>query len=468
MKRMAIGAVVLLSAGQLVGAADPKEAERYWGQWRGPRMDGVAREGNPPVEWSETKNVRWKVALPGLGSSTPVIWKDRLYILAAVPTDGSVPRAPYSSAAPAGGPPGGGPPGSGPPGSGPGGGRRGGPGGGPAAEPQIEQEFTVFAINRADGKVAWKRVARKEAPHEGKQPNNSFASGSAIVDGTHVIAYFGSRGLYCYDMDGKLVWDKDLGDQQTRNNFGEGATPALHGDTLVVTWDHEGQDFVVALDKKTGKELWRRDRDEPTTWATPLVVEHAGRRQVVTAGTNKVRSYDLETGEQVWEAPGLTPNAIPTPVEHQGVVYVTAGYRGNAARAIKLAGAKGDLAGTPAIVWQTERDTPYVPSPLLYQGVLYLVKSNSGVLSALDGATGQTLYGPQRLEGVAEIYASPLGAAGRVYVVGRDGNTLVLEGGREYKVLAKNSLDDGFDASPVVVGDEMYLRGYRALYRISK
>lgn len=255
---------------------------------------------------------------------------------------------------------------------------------------------------------------------------------------------------------------------QTRNGFGEGASPALSGDTLVVNWDHEGQDFVVALDKKTGKELWRRDRDEPTTWTTPLIVEHAGRRQVVTSGTNKVRSYDLATGELIWEAPGTTPNAIPTPIESQGVVYVTAGYRGNAARAIRLAGAKGDLTGTPAILWETDRDTPYVPSPLLYQGVFYLVKSNAGVLSALDAATGKTLYGPQRLEGISEIYASPVGVSGRVYIVGRDGNSFVLDGGREYKVLAKSSLDDGFDASPVVVGDELYLRGYKNLYRISK
>ncbi len=430
------------------GAADPREAERFWGQWRGPRMDGIAREGNPPLEWSETRNVRWTVALPGLGSSTPVIWRDRLYVLAAIPAGGEPPLQPPRPE--------------------PGPEARGGRRGGRESEPLVAQQFTVFAIDRGDGRVAWKRVARKELPHEGKQQNNSFASASAIVDGEHVIAYFGSRGLYCYDLEGKLVWEKDLGDMQTRNQFGEGASPALSGDTLVVNWDHEGQDFVVALDKKTGSELWRRERDEPTTWATPLIVEHAGRRQVVTSGTNKVRSYDLQTGELVWQAPGLTPNAIPTAVFSQGVVYVTAGYRGNAARAIRLEGAKGELAGTPSILWETDRDTPYVPSPLLYQGVLYLVKSNAGVLSAIDAATGKTLYGPQRLEGIAEIYASPLGAAGRVYVVGRDGNAAALDGGKEYKVLAKSALDDGFDASPVVVGDELYLRGYKNLYRISK
>lgn len=449
MRHASFTAVLLLSLSELVGAADPREAERFWGQWRGPRMDGIALQGNPPIEWSETRNVRWKVALPGLGSSTPVVWKDRLYMLAAIPAGSAEPGSPPSAAA------------SGPEG-------RGGRRGGRESEPLVAQEFVVIAINRSDGSTAWKRTARKEVPHQGKQPNNSFASASAIVDGSHVIAYFGSRGLYCYDLEGRLMWEKDLGDMQIKNGFGEGASPALSGDTLVVNWDHEGQSFVVALDKRTASELWRRDRDEATTWATPLIVEHGGRRQVVTSGTSKVRSYDLETGELLWQAPGLTPNAIPTPIESQGVVYVTAGYRGNAARAIRLAGAKGDLAGTPAILWETDRDTPYVPSPLLYQGVLYLVKSNAGVLSVIDAATGKTLYGPQRLEGISEIYASPLGVAGRVYIVGRDGNAFVLEGGREYKVLAKSSLEDGFDASPVVVGDELYLRGYRHLYRISK
>jgi outer membrane protein assembly factor BamB len=408
--------IVLAAAVEAAGAGDP---DHVWGQWRGPRMDGVAREGNPPLEWSETRNVRWKVALPGRGSSTPVVWLNRLYLLAAVPGEGD------------------------------------------------QQEFVVLAVDRRDGRVAWKRTARKEVPHEGTQPNNTFASASAIVDGTHVIAYFGSRGLYCYDLPGRLIWQKDLGRMRTRNGFGEGASPALSGDRLVVAWDHEGPDFIVAFDKNTGKELWRRDRDEPTTWATPLIVETGGRRQVVTAGTNRVRSYDLEAGDLVWEAPGLTLNAIPTPVEADGVVYLTAGYRGNAARAIRLAGARGDLTGTPAVLWQTERDTPYVPSPLLYRAVLYLVKGNAGVLSALDAATGRTLYGPQRLPGISEIYASPVGAAGRVYVVGRDGNAVVLSGGREYQVLARNALEDGFDASPVVVGDELYLRGYHHLYRIS-
>jgi outer membrane protein assembly factor BamB len=304
-------------------------------------------------------------------------------------------------------------------------------------------------------------------PHEGKQENNSYASASALTDGEHLFAYFGSWGLYCYDLAGGLKWQKDLGDMTTRGGFGEGASPALHGDKLVVNWDHEGQSFVVALEKATGKELWRREREEVSSWGTPLVVEVSGRAQVITTGTNKVRSYDLESGEVIWEGPGLTLNAIPSPLESEGVVYVTSGFRGSAAYAVRLADARGDIESSSAILWRRDRDTPYVPSPLLYDGVFYLVKSNSGILTALDAKTGEALYGPERLEAIAEIYASPVAAAGRVYVLGRDGNALALASGRNLSILAKNSLDDGFDASPVLSGKEMYLRGYRHLYKLA-
>jgi len=244
-------------------------------------------------------------------------------------------------------------------------------------------------------------------------------------------------------------------------------TPALHGDTVVVTWDHQGPSFIVALDKNTGKEIWRKDRDEVDTWATPLVVEHNGVTQVITAGTNRVRSYNLASGELLWEGAGLTMNPIPSPVFADGVVYLMSGYRGNALRAIRLADAKGDVTGTSAVLWEHNRDTPYVPSPLLYENNLYFLKSNSAILTTLDARTGQPLYGPLRLEGLSEVYASPVGAAGRVYLLGRDGNALVIENSPEFKILARNALDDGFDASPAIVGEEMYLRGYRSLYKIA-
>jgi outer membrane protein assembly factor BamB len=253
---------------------------------------------------------------------------------------------------------------------------------------------------------------------------------------------------------------------QTRNGFGEGASPAIHGETLVVTWDHEGPDFVVALDAATGKERWRKERDEPTTWATPLVVAAEGKPQVVVAGTNRVVSYDLATGEERWRASGLTTNAIPSPVYADGVVYVTSGFRGNALQAIRLKDAKGEVTAAPALVFRYDKDTPYVPSPLLYRGQLYFLKSNSGVITSLDAKDGSVRFS-ERLEAVPNVYASPVGAAGRVYVAGRDGAVAVLAAGPKLELLATNRLDDGFDASPAVVDREIYLRGRKHLYRIS-
>jgi len=435
-------------AGSSVAGA---QQDQYWHQWRGPTATGVAEASDPPIEWSEDLNVKWKVEIPGKGSATPVIWGNRIFVLTAITAESgnaSIPSdaidSPAARAASQR--------------------QRRGRGG----APRTSQEFVVLAIDRETGAVVWRRTAREELPHEGMQANNSWASASAITDGTHVIAYFGSRGLYCYDMEGNLVWEHDLGDMQTRGSFGEGSTPALYGNTVVVTWDHEGQSFIVAFDKGSGEELWRDDRDEPTSWATPLVVEHAGRPQVVTAATNRVRSYDLKTGDIIWEGDGLTPNAIPSPVTANGVVYLMSGYRGNALQAISLEHARGDIGGTDALLWEHGRDTPYVPSPLLYGDTLYFLKSNNGILSAFDVTTGRPHFGPVRLEGISEVYASPVGVAGHVYILGRDGNALVLAAGPELRVLAQNSLDDGFDASPAIAGDEIYLRGYRYLYRISE
>ena len=330
--------------------------------------------------------------------------------------------------------------------------------------------FMVLAFDRETGDIVWERVAREALPHEGHQlPNGTYASGSAVTDGERIYAFFGSWGLYAYDLDGELLWEVDLGTRYMRNAFGEGTTPALYGDTLVVTWDHiGGQSFVAALDARTGEERWRSNREEIDTWATPLVVEHDGRAQVVTPAMDQVYSYDLETGETVWRSRGTTMNAIPSPVHADGMVYVTSGYRGNNLQAIRLADARGDIAGTDAIVWQLDRDTPYVPSPLLYDDALYLLKSNDGILSAFDPATGEPHYALQRLRETPNVFASPVGAAGRVYIPGRDGATLVIRQGPSYEVLAVNELDDGFDASPALVDDELYLRGYRYLYKIAE
>ena len=408
--------------------------ERFWPQWRGPHATGVSTTANPPTEWSETRNIRWKVEIPGRGSASPVVWGDRIYLLSAIPANATG----AATHSPLGG-----------------------------VRPRTAHRFMVYAIDRATGKTVWEQVAKEATPHEGSHPDNgTWASSSAVTDGQHVFAYFESQGLYAYDTSGKLIWQKDLGDKVMRNEFGEGTTPALHGNRLVLTWDHQGSSFIIALDKATGNELWRVPREEIDTWSTPLIVEQDGRPQVVTNGMNKLRSYDLETGKVVWESPGTTMNPIPSPVSADGMVFVMSGFRGNNLKAIRLAEARGDISSSGAIAWSLDRDTPYVPSPLLYNGILYFLKTNSGVLSAFDAKAGTPHYQVQRLDLVSEVFASPVGAAGRVYITDRDGTTLVLRHGPKYEVLAKNSLDDGFDASPALVDDAIYMRGYRYLYCI--
>ncbi|HET8644003.1 MAG TPA: PQQ-binding-like beta-propeller repeat protein, partial [Vicinamibacteria bacterium] len=274
----------------VAAAASAGANDKYWPQWRGPLLTGAAPKGDPPSEWSESKNVKWKVEVPGQGSATPVVWEDKIFVLTAIPTEKKAPATP----APASGAP---------------------PQRVRTVKPDAVHQFAVLALSRKDGKVLWQRAVREEKPHEGTHPTASFASNSGVTDGQRVYAFFGSRGVYALDMAGKVLWEKDLGDMTTKMGFGEGSSPALHGDKLVITWDHEGESFIVALDAKTGKELWRTPRPERTSWATPLVVEHGGAAQVITSATGKVRAYDLGSGKVLWETAGMTDNAIPTPVQ---------------------------------------------------------------------------------------------------------------------------------------------------------
>lgn len=442
-RRHALLALTLATTlGATASAQTPPDAERFWGQWRGPLGTGEAPHSDPPVTWSESSNVRWKVPIPGLGSATPVVWGDRIFLLTAVPVgeevasgDGFFTRV-----------------------------RRRFLGSTGASQ---AQQFVVLALDRRDGSVVWERVTHEELPHEGMHQTGSYASPSAVTDGEVLCAFFGSRGLYCYDLDGEPLWDTDLGDMTIRMGFGEGASPALYQDLLIVLWDHEGESFIVAFDKRTGRERWRTPRDEMTSWTTPLVVEHGEGAQVVTAATGAVRSYDVATGRLLWQDDGVTLNAIPSPVYDDGVVFVTSGFRGNRLAAIDLDAAEGNIAGSDAILWSLDRDTPYVPSPLLHDGQIYLVKSNDGILSSFDAASGRRVWGPERVRALRSVYASPVAAGGRVYVTSREGTTVVLRAGETFELLATNTLDDGFDASPVVVDDEIYLRGREFLYCIA-
>ena len=427
------------------GAAEPAaDHDGDWPQWRGPHANGVAPGADPPVEWGEGKNIKWKVEIPGQGHASPIVLGDRVFILTAIETDKpGKPRQPEGEQTT---------------------GRRGPP----TTLPSKVLRFALLAIDRADGKTLWQRTLREELPHEGIHTTGSWAPNSPVTDGEHVYAYFGSRGLYCLDMEGNLEWEKDLGDMSTRRGFGEGSSPVLHEDRLIINWDHEGASFLIALDKKTGKTLWKVDRDEPTSWSTPLVVESGGSPQVVVSATNRVRSHDPRTGKLIWECGGMTLNVIPTPVAAHGMVYVMSGFRGNALRAIRLSAAKGDITDSDAVAWKYDTDTPYTPSPLLYDDMLCFLKGNTAVLTCLNPKTGEEHFSRQRLDGVETVYASLVGARDHFYIVGRNGTAVVAKHSPEFEALAENTLDDGFSASPAIVGDEIYLRGHKNLYCIAE
>jgi outer membrane protein assembly factor BamB len=453
MRRVAaIGALVWLAAVPCWAQADAKNTTN-WPRWRGPLASGVAPQGHPPVEFGEDKNLKWKAAVPGKGSSSPIVWGDRLFLLTAVEAGDAAASFDTSQTEPVVFQPPGRPS------------RR--PGGGGAAGAAKPLDFVVMCLDRNTGKTLWKKTARTEVPHEGAHNTNTFASASPVTDGQQLYCSFGSRGIYCYDLDGKKIWDVDLGDMQTRNAFGEGATPALFEDTLVVPWDHEGQSFVVALDAKNGKEKWRVERDESTTWATPLVIPRGKGQQVVLNGSNRVRSYDLASGKLLWECGGQASNPIPTPVANDRLVFAMTGFKGYALYAIPL-DAQGDLTDTDKIAWKRTEGTPYISSPVLLDGRLYFTKGREAILTCLDAATGDEKYANERLPGLGTLYASPVAAAGNLYFFDREGNNLVVKAGDTFEATASNKLDETVDATPAIVGDVMYVRGEKNLYCFAK
>ena len=460
-----VGALVCLLGAVETQAAS---ADQNWGKWRGPLGNGIAPQANPPLVWSSTEGLKWKVKVPGRGTGTPIIWGDQIFIQTAIPTGKKVAELPTALPSPVLAaqqqPPQSQPPGQ-RGGDGQGQRRRGGGGGGRGnvEKPTEEHQFVIMSIDRKTGAIQWQQTARQEVPHEGHHRDHTFASASPVTDGEQLFAYFGSRGLYAYDLKGNLQWSKDFGDMRTRNNFGEGSSPALHKNTLVINWDHEDEDFILALDKKTGDELWRQKRDEPTSWSTPLIVEHEGKAQVIVAATRRVCSYDLETGKLVWECRGLTGNVIPTPVVADGVVYLTSGFGGAALLAVKLGGT-GDLTETDAVLWKHAKGTPYVPSLMVTDGRVYFLASNNPILSCFDAKTGKPLFEEQRLEGLQGVYASPVAVKDRIYFVGRNGTTAVVKNAPQFELLATNELGEGIDASPALVGNELYLRGSEHLY----
>ncbi len=401
-----------------------------WPHWRGPSPDGILTgnppaAANPPVEWSVDKNVRWKVAVPGAGSGSPVVWEDQVFVTTAIPTGNASGRLP-------------------------------------------ELDFVTMAVDRKTGEINWKEVAVRATPHQATHSTNGFASASPCTDGELVYSHFGSRGLYAYTIDGKPVWKRDdLGQMQTRNDFGEGSSPTIAGDKLLVPWDHEGDSFLFCLNKATGETIWKTPRDEPTCWATPMVIKHDDKYQVVMNGQTMARSYDLTTGEELWRCGGQTQRPVATPVANETSVFVGSGFRGSFLASFDPSG-RGDVEGTSNVQWSIHRDTPDIASLLLSGDRLYFHKAKTGLISCVNAATGKPNFTTQRVPAIRTTYASPVAAGGNVYLTGRGGTVVVIKDSDNFEVVAENSLGEGIDATPAVCDDEIFVRTSKHLFCIGK
>lgn len=410
-----------------------------WPSWRGPLRTGVSTTANPPVEWNEHKNIRWKTKLPGKGHSSPVVWGDSIYVTTAIAYGKKLVPIPVTAS-----------------------------GSHDNVDVTQKHRFEVICVNRTDGSIRWQKTVADTLPHEGGHYTGSLASASPVTDGKHVYAYFGSFGLFAISSKGEVLWKHDLPRLESKHAHGEGASIAMHGGILIANCDHEKQSFIRAIDAKTGKTIWEKSRNEVTSWASPLIVVHNRIPQAVVAGTDRIRSYELKTGNILWQCGGLSANVVATPVESDGILIAGSSYDTRAMMAIDLQNASGDITNTEHVLWTTTQRTPYVPSMLLVNDSVYFLRHYQNILSRRNIRTGNEASGPFRLAGIQNVYSSPVSAAHKIYVTDLDGRTLVMSDAESPKQLALNQLSDSFSATAALVGDEIILRGDKFLYCIAE
>ncbi len=433
---------VLLLLAILVAVAS---AEPNWPQWRGPDSSGVSLAKELPEEWSATKNIRWKTAIPGRGHSSPIVWDDRVFLT-------SWHEGPVAEGAKA------------------------------PKHMLGDKEFLhpdsvgadrshtlkVLALDRAGGKILWERTAYEGRVYDDRHRKNTYASPTPVTDGRHVYAYFGSEGLYAYDFNGKLAWKASPGNLGTMG-MGVGASPVLYQDLVLLVCDQEfsGEgSFAAALDKKTGKEVWRTPRRDPVTWATPILIRAGGRAEFVVSANKNVMAYDPATGKELWQSAGVEGNAIPSPVAGHGMVIVSAGYPVKRVYGLQAGGA-GRLGEGSGVAWKYDRGTAYVPSPILYGDYLYLMTDN-GQLTCLDPKTGVVKYEGARVPAPARFFASPVAFDGKIFLTSESGDTFVIKAGPVHEVLRTNPLGENVYASAALAGGEIFLRGEQHLYCIRR
>ncbi len=411
-----------------------------WPQWRGPHSSGVSDDPKLPLEWTGTKNIAWKTAIPGLGHSSPVIWGDRIFLTTALEGD-PIPgaQAPKHTF-----------------------------GGKDFKHPSAmgadrAHKMVVLCLDRKTGRILWERTAHDGQVFDDRHKKASYANPTPVTDGKTVFAYFGTEGLFAYDFQGKQLWKMSPG-KLLSVGLGVASSPVLDGERLFLQCDFDSGpgSFMLAVDKKTGKELWRVERKNQASWSTPLVLEANGRRELIASGTEAVIAYDPATGKELWRSKGVVGNAVPSPVSGHGMVFVAAGYPEKRAYGIRLGG-KGDISQKPEFVWSYDKGVGYVPSPILYGDFLY-VMSDRGLVTCLDAKTGERRYEGQRVPKPATFTASPVAYGGRLFLTSEEGETFVLKAGPVHEVLATNSLGEAVYASPAMAGGELYLRGVQHLY----
>jgi outer membrane protein assembly factor BamB len=432
--------------------AFPTLAEN-WNQFRGANMNGVAVDAALPIEWGPDKNIAWKVKLAGLAWSQPVVWGDRVFVTTAVTDAQSKPD---------------------PDNKGPGFSSFGGflTSGG-LHPPEAIYRWKVICLDAATGNAVWERVAREGRPTMQIHPNNTYASETPVTDGQRVIAYFGMTGVYCYDLDGSLLWSQDLGAFPMQFGWGTGSSPVLFGDCVYIQCDNDQASFLIALDKKTGTKVWRVERDEKSNWSTPYLWHNRLRTELIAAGGNKMRSYDPKSGELLWEMQGDGRTSI-TPVGDEELLYVDSADRLTGGSGVLTAirpGASGRISLDSAassespVAWTKQLTGSRVASPLLYQDCLYLLENQNGVVRCLNATTGEENY-RKRLPGATGFTASPVAANGKVYLLDQNGQTVVLEAGPKFQVVATNKLGQMCWGSPAVAGNRLLVRTVEHLYSI--
>ncbi len=421
-------------------------AAENWPQFRGAQSDGVADDAQLPDAWSTTRNVVWKSEIPGSGWSSPVVWGDRIFVtsvISAIP-----PEAPKKGLY---------------------------FGGNRESIPTDEHRWMVYAVDWKTGKIAWEREVHRGAPRSSHHLKNTFASETPVTDGERVYACFGNLGLFVFDMDGKPVWSQTWAPVRTRYGWGTAASPVLYEDRVYVVNDNDEQSYLMALDKRTGKQIWRVERDEGSNWSTPYIWENERGVEIVTSGTRKVRSYDLD-GHVLWELGGMSSIAIPTPFAQHGLLFLASGYVGDNVRPVFAVrpGAHGDISlkegetSKEFIAWHLGQAGPYNPSPLVY-GDYYYTLFDRGILTCHDARTGREIYGKQRIDPETSAFtASPWASNGKLFALSEEGDTFVMQAGPQFKVLGKNALDEMCMATPAIARGSLIIRTATKLYRIAK